>query len=66
LAEKLVELLPGLAVLFMSGYTDDAVVRHGVQESNVAFLQKPFTQDTLLRKIREVLLAPPVGARRAG
>jgi FixJ family two-component response regulator len=39
----------------MSGYTDDAIVRHGVQESSVAFLQKPFTQESLLRAVHQVL-----------
>ncbi|HEX2881570.1 MAG TPA: ATP-binding protein, partial [Polyangiaceae bacterium] len=57
LAEKLSQLVPNLPVLFMSGYTDDAIVRHGVQESRVAFLQKPFTQDSLLRAVHQVLAA---------
>jgi PAS domain S-box-containing protein len=55
LAEKLGFLLPKMKVLYMSGYTDDAIVRHGVLEEGVNCLQKPFTLDSLARKVREVL-----------
>jgi CheY-like chemotaxis protein len=48
---------PGLKVLYLSGHTDDAVVRHGVSEAKMAFLQKPFTIEALMNKIREVLAA---------
>ena len=46
---------PGLRVLFMSGYTDDAVLLHGVVEATDAFIQKPFTPLSLARKVREVI-----------
>jgi PAS domain S-box-containing protein len=55
LAERLTENYAKVKVLFMSGYTDDAVVRHGVLEEGAYFLQKPFTPDALLRKVREIL-----------
>ncbi len=55
LAERLAPRRPGIKVLFTSGYTDDAMVRQGVLESGVAFLQKPFVPETLARKVREVL-----------
>ena len=48
---------PGIRVLFMSGYTDDAISHHGILEPGTHFLEKPFTADGLLRKIREVLEA---------
>ena len=60
LAARLTRVSPGLRVLFMSGYTDDRVMRHGIQSSEVAFIQKPFDVGALLVKIREVLDRPVV------
>jgi PAS domain S-box-containing protein len=55
LAERLMPDHRDLRVLYMSGYTDDAMVRHGVLEEGTVFLQKPFTPATFLMKVREVL-----------
>ncbi|MBY0523382.1 MAG: PAS domain S-box protein [Gemmataceae bacterium] len=55
LAEVLLRRRPELRVLYLSGYTDDAVIRHGVREAQAAFLQKPFTPDVLAQKVRAVL-----------
>jgi two-component system, cell cycle sensor histidine kinase and response regulator CckA len=55
LADRFVQMRPGTRVLFLSGYTDDAVLRHGVRAAEVAFLHKPFTSSALAQKIREVL-----------
>src|SRR4051794_28149420 len=55
LAERLAALAPDMRVLFMSGYSDEAVVRHGELTEAAAFLEKPFTEKALARKVREVL-----------
>ena len=55
LTEKLVERYPALKVVYMSGYTEDAIVQHGVLNPGVALLHKPFTSETLDRKVREAL-----------
>ena len=55
LAERLAQTRPGMKVLYMSGYTSDTILRHGVSDAQVPFLNKPFTVAALLRKIREVL-----------
>jgi two-component system, cell cycle sensor histidine kinase and response regulator CckA len=58
-ARRVLAVRPDLRVLYMSGYTDDAIVQHGVLDPGHAFIQKPFTAEDLLRRIREVLAAEP-------
>lgn len=55
LARRLSLLRPDMKVLFMSGYSDDAIVNHGIIDGGTAFLQKPFTPDALSRKVRQLL-----------
>jgi PAS domain S-box-containing protein len=54
-AEKLKKIHPETKVLFMSGYTDEAIVHHGIVDSDIAFIQKPFSEQALAQKIRDVL-----------
>jgi signal transduction histidine kinase len=58
--ERLLPRRPKMKVLFMSGYTDDAIVHHGVQKSELAFIPKPIVPRLLLVKLRQVLEAPSV------
>ena len=67
LADQLRAERPQLKVLFISGYADEALGRHGVLESGIPFLQKPFSPESLARKVREVLDSrPPALAGRPG
>ena len=67
LADRLTVMRPGLRVLFMSGYTDDALAHHGVLDPGVELLEKPFNVGELLRKVRELIdverpSEPPAGS----
>ena len=55
LAQELRSRFPHIRVLYLSGYTDDAVVRHGILQEETAFLQKPFSPKALAKKVREVI-----------
>ena len=55
LTRTLLQQRPALKVIYMSGYTADAIVQHGVLNPGIAFLHKPFTAEALGRKIRDVL-----------
>ena len=60
LAERIVQLRPEIKILYMSGYTDRAIVHHGILQTDAVLLQKPFTLATLAAKIREILEAQSV------
>jgi two-component system cell cycle sensor histidine kinase/response regulator CckA len=57
-ASRLSVLRPGIKVLYMSGYTNDAVLRRGLLDAGVAFLQKPFSRNEVARRVRELLDGP--------
>jgi len=54
-AERLARIVPRLKVVYMSGYTDNAIVHHGVLDEGVRLIAKPFTAETALRTVREAL-----------
>lgn len=55
LSRRLLEMCPDVKILFMSGYTDDSIIRHNILSSDITFIQKPFTPPDLARRLREVL-----------
>jgi YesN/AraC family two-component response regulator len=58
MVDELHELSPGIRVLFMSGYTDNEILRRGIRTSETEFLQKPFTAEALCAAVRTVLAKP--------
>ncbi len=59
LADKILSFRPGIKVLYMSGYSNNAIVQHGVLTPGLAFIEKPFSPETLAEKVRQVLVASP-------
>ncbi len=55
LVERLRKIHPEAKALYMSGYTDNVIVHHGMLEKGIDFIQKPFTLESLARKVREVI-----------
>jgi len=62
LSERVTALRSETRVLFMSGYSDEAVLRHGIQTAGTAYIRKPFSMDALMARVRE-LLQPQVDTR---
>ncbi len=60
LAERVSQIRPGIKIIYMSGYTDQAVVHHGILQNDAVLLQKPFTLMTLAGKLREILAVPAI------
>jgi FixJ family two-component response regulator len=60
LADRISRVRPDIRILYMSGYTDQAVVHHGIVEADAVLLQKPFSLGTLASKLREVLAVESV------
>ncbi len=65
-SDRVQAMMPGVRTLFMSGYTDESVLRRGVVDDGVAFLNKPLSHETLGRKLREVLRKPVAGSASIG
>jgi two-component system cell cycle sensor histidine kinase/response regulator CckA len=59
LAKKLTTARPELRVLYMSGYTEEAILQHGMLSAGITLLQKPFSKDDLLRRVRDVMDSSP-------
>src|SRR5262249_60088356 len=66
LAQRPLPVRRDLRVLYMPGYPDDAIVRHGVLGAGMAFLSNPFTPDALAARVRELLDSPPAPANLPG
>jgi FixJ family two-component response regulator len=60
MVDELLELSPGTRVLFMSGYTDNEILRRGINTSETNFLQKPFTAESLIAAVRATLTQPAI------
>jgi len=56
---KLLKSFPGLPAVFMSGYADDVIGKHGVLDNGTRFVQKPYTVETLMREVRAALESEP-------
>jgi DNA-binding response OmpR family regulator len=63
LAEQVLKIAPGARVLYISGYTSDAIVHYGVLDEGLWFLSKPFTLAALVNKVREILDSSDEGPR---